>query len=328
MEMIPAPAAPAKPTAPGAAGTESCRARALLGPAGPVRNGNRKPPRGPAGMEQCPPARVPEVGGGCGRGDRMDQAQRERLESIVGHVFADASLPELALRHASMSESRVASNERLEFLGDAVLGLVACERIYQLYPHLLEGEMTKIKSTVVSRQTCAAIGDGLGLPDLLELGKGMKSGALPHSLSAAALEAMVAAIYLDAGLERARRFLIPLLDPRIAEAAASGHQENYKSILQHHAQSELGGAPVYVVTCESGPDHSKLFEISVRVGERRFAAGRGASKKQAEQHAAMLALAEMGVLAIDPAGKPRLIRRNGRAGEGESAHAEEPGGAA
>jgi ribonuclease-3 len=246
---------------------------------------------------------------------------RRALEARLGHTFRNPELLELALRHASIADSRVRSNERLEFLGDAVLGLIACQRIYELYPDLLEGEMTKIKSLVVSRQSCAQMGDQIGLTEFLVLGKGMKPGpnqALPMSLSAAALEAIVAAIYLDAGpergLQRAREFLLPLLEDRIAAAAASGHQENFKSILQHHVQQtpSLGmHGPVYVVLDERGPDHAKQFQVCVIVGERRFEPAWGPNKKQAEQQAAVNALRELGVVTALADGRVQLNHRRG-----------------
>jgi ribonuclease-3 len=221
----------------------------------------------------------------------------DAVQIIIGHRFSDNSLLVRALTHASVAGSRQESNERLEFLGDSVLGLVCCEMIFAMYPTLLEGEMTKIKSTVVSRQTCACIAREMGLHKHLLLGKGMQTQReLPQSLAAAAVESVVAAIYLDGGIDTARRFLQPLLEPMIRRAAASGHQENFKSVLQQHAQQTFGESPVYMVLDEKGPDHAKCFEIAVEIGGRRFPATWGASKKQAEQQAALNALNELGLL--------------------------------
>ncbi len=253
----------------------------------------------------------------------MTPADKAALEQRLGHEFRDAELLALALRHASIAESRQKSNERLEFLGDAVLGLVACQRIYEKFPDLLEGEMTKIKSMVVSRQTCAQIGTDLGLQDLLSLGKGMKSpdAPLPPSLAAAALEAVVAALYIDGGLEVARRFLLPLLDERIVRAASSGHQENFKSILQHHAQQAYGATPVYSVLEEKGPDHAKHFHVQVRIQDRVFEPAWGASKKQAEQAAALEALRTLELMVLDEAGQAHLAkaRKSSKPSETETA---------
>lgn len=221
----------------------------------------------------------------------------EAVQTIIGHQFNDPGLLVRALTHASVAGCRQESNERLEFLGDSVLGLVCCEMIFALYPDLLEGEMTKIKSTVVSRQTCAVIARDLGLQKHLLLGKGMQTQReLPQSLAAAAVESVVAAVYLDAGLDAVRGFLRPLLEPMIRRAAASGHQENFKSVLQQHAQQNFSESPVYVVLDEKGPDHAKCFEIAVELAGKRYPATWGASKKQAEQQAAMNALNELGLL--------------------------------
>ena len=218
-------------------------------------------------------------------------------QSAIGYQFADPTLLELALTHASVAESRLDSNERMEFLGDSVLGLVVCHRIYETYPRLLEGEMTKIKSLAVSRQVCADIARELGLQRFLNMGKGMQSGAdVPSSLPAAAFEAVVAAIYIDGGFEAAKAFLSPLVDPLIERAARSGHQENYKSVLQQHAQQLGEGAPIYRVLDEKGPDHCKCFKVCVEIGARRFTASWAQSKKRAEQLAALSALHDLGVV--------------------------------
>jgi ribonuclease-3 len=227
----------------------------------------------------------------------MSNDSLDAVQTILGHRFADPALLVRALTHASVAGSRQESNERLEFLGDSVLGLVCCEMIYAMFPTFLEGEMTKIKSTVVSRQTCALIARELGLHKHLILGKGMQmQRELPPSLAAAAVESVVAAIYLDGGLEPARAFLRPLLEPMIRRAAASGHQENFKSVLQQHAQQVFGESPMYVVLDEKGPDHAKCFEIAVEIAGRRYPACWGASKKQAEQQAALNALSELGLV--------------------------------
>ncbi len=242
----------------------------------------------------------------------MTDQTRLEAEGRLGYSFRDPDLLRKALTHASVAECRLSSNERLEFLGDTILGLVACELIYEMFPALLEGEMTKIKSTVVSRQTCAAIARDLGLDSLLSLGKGMKtSQSLPPSLAAAVLEALIAAIYLDGGLEPARALLGPVLRPLIERAEASGHQENFKSVLQQHAQQWFNDTPSYVVLDEKGPDHSKCFEVCVEIGARRFKSSWGQSKKQAEQQAALYALHELGVAIEDEDGRIRVVREVG-----------------
>lgn len=226
----------------------------------------------------------------------MDDRTRQQLQATLGHRFASPELLDRALRHASLVDTRTESNERMEFLGDAVLGLVVCERVYARDPEMLEGEMTKIKSMVVSRQSCAAIAHQIGLPAFIRLGKGMQSGELPSSLAAAAFEAVTAAIYLDAGYDAARAFLLPLIDPLVERAAGSGHQQNFKSFLQQHAQAHRLGLPLYPVLDEKGPDHCKCFRVAVDLGGRRLSEAWGQSKKRAEQLAALLALVELGAM--------------------------------
>jgi len=238
----------------------------------------------------------------------MNSESKKLAEQRLGYEFADSTLLEQAFTHASVADSRLRSNERLEFLGDAVLGVIVCQRIFELHPLLLEGEMTKIKSTVVSRQACAQIALAMGLGELLALGKGMRvQEALPSSLAAAVLEAVIAAIYIDGGMDKVRAFLLPKVEPLIERAFESGHQENFKSILQQHAQQNMDDTPTYSMIDQRGPDHAKHFHVCVQIGERRFPSCWGASKKTAEQSAALLALQELGVTQIDEHGRVRVI---------------------
>lgn len=227
----------------------------------------------------------------------LDDQVLNDAQRIIGYEFKDRNLLIVALTHASVADNRLVSNERLEFLGDAVLGLITCNYLYDKFPGLLEGELTKIKSLVVSRGTCAKIASELGLDKLLAMGKGMKSR--PLSLSAAVLESVAGAIYVESGLERACEFLMPLLVPHIERAALSGHQQNFKSVLQQHAQRQLNAQPEYLLLNEHGPDHEKSFEIAVQIGGRRFTPSWARSKKQAEQMAARGALEELGLLVLD-----------------------------
>jgi ribonuclease III len=236
----------------------------------------------------------------------MDIAQLDALQATLGRVFLRPELLDLALTHASVATTKTANNERLEFLGDAVLGLVVCEQVFELYPEFLEGEMTKIKSTVVSRQTCAVIAREMGLDKTLVLGKGMR-GELPASLAAAALEAVIGAIFLDGGYAAARDFLRPRVAKLIEDAAESGHQHNFKSVLQQHAQQTMGTTPTYRILAEEGPDHAKVFTICVELGGKRHEPSRGQSKKRAEQDAAMNALRELGIVEALPGGGVRLV---------------------
>jgi len=218
----------------------------------------------------------------------------DRAREVLGYQFRDASLLVSALTHASVANTRLESNERLEFLGDAVLGLVVCEELYRRYEHHLEGELTKIKSVVVSRKVCADIAQEIGLDDLLLLGKGMRQrNGLPTSLQAGVFESLIAAIYVDGGLEAARKFILEHVMDHIERAAASENQQNYKSFLQQHAQRRMSATPQYEELDEQGPDHSKCFEVCVSINGRRFPSAWGSSKKEAEQRAALRALQEL-----------------------------------
>src|SRR5438552_2975762 len=184
----------------------------------------------------------------------------DECQKTIGYFFRQPELLRAALTHASGADTRLASNERLEFLGDAVLGLVTCEQLYQRFPEYQEGDMTKIKSVVVSRRTCARISKLLNLGDYLFLGKGMNlHTVVPSSLLADVYESLVAAIYLDGGLEVARAFILQYLGPEIEQVAEEAHGGNFKSLLQQLAQREFNATPQYVVLDEQGPDHSKCF---------------------------------------------------------------------
>ncbi len=228
---------------------------------------------------------------------------RAEAERILGHRFERPALLEEALTHASVADHRLASNERMEFLGDAILGTIVCEYIFYQFPEYLEGELTKIKSSVVSRRICARISNEIGLTDLLSLGKGMVGRpSLPSSLAAAVFESVVAAIYLDAGMEETRRFVLEHTAVIIDETAESAHQHNFKSILQQYAQKRMPDLPSYIVLDEKGPDHAKAFEICVEIAGLRYDSAWGQNKKEAEQKAAMLALESLGLLKIDKDG--------------------------
>ena len=230
----------------------------------------------------------------------LDEAL-QRAQETIEYTFRDPGLLATALTHASVSDSRLDSNERMEFLGDSILGVIVCEELFNQFPHYLEGELTKIKSAVVSRRTCALIAHEMGLADLLLLGKGMSGRAhMPSSLASAVLESVIAGVYIDGGFEAAKKLVLKHVRPHIQAAADSENQRNYKSHLQQYAQQSLQATPVYEVLDEQGPDHSKCFEVSVRLNGQRFASAWGPNKKEAEQQAARLALIEMEVLKEDP----------------------------
>ncbi|MCH8923962.1 MAG: ribonuclease III [Planctomycetes bacterium] len=217
-----------------------------------------------------------------------------RCEQRIGYQFNDPLMLRAALTHASGAEHRLASNERLEFFGDAILGAVVCEQLYRKYPEYLEGELTKIKSVVVSRLTCTKISEALGMQEFLILGKGMSTHpTVPPSVLADVFEALVAAIYLDGGHQPASDFIIEHMGPEIELAVAGESGDNYKSNLQQLAQREYSTTPTYRLLDEKGPDHAKCFKVAAQVGEDRYQPAWGRNKKEAEQRAAQNALFEI-----------------------------------
>jgi ribonuclease-3 len=218
----------------------------------------------------------------------------DECETVLDYSFADRSMLRRALTHSSSARTRTESNERLEFLGDAILGSVICEELFQRYPASAEGELTRIKSVIVSRATCAKVTHGLGLDEFLLLGKGLANGRrIPGSISAAAFEAIIGAMYLDGGREVARDFILDCMDELIHQVSDLTAGTNYKSLLQQLSQKEFGETPAYIVLDEKGPDHSKCFKVSASIGTMRYVAAWGPSKKEAEQRAASNALAEI-----------------------------------
>lgn len=226
----------------------------------------------------------------------MDPEIRATCQERIGHQFVDEALFIRALTHASSIGDRLQSNERMEFLGDAVLGQVVCEYLFHELPSEQEGELTKIKSAVVSRRACAQVSRKLGLPTCLSLGKGMNNGSkLPTSVAAAVYESIIAAIYLDAGYEAARDFILRTMADILDESVNSLHQHNFKSVLQHYTQRHLPGNPSYILLDEKGPDHAKAFEVCVEIAGHKYTSAWANSKKEAEQKAALKALQDLGV---------------------------------
>jgi ribonuclease-3 len=225
--------------------------------------------------------------------DEVGIAERlERCQEIVGHRFADLELLRSALTHASGATHRLGSNERLEFLGDSILGLVVCQWLYEEYPEYTEGDLTKIKSSVVSRRVCGKVACDLGLDQCLIVGKGIHLGrSFPKSLVSDVFEAVVAGIYLDAGMDVVRSKLRLWLAAEVRSAVDGRGSGNYKSLLQQYAQREHASTPHYRLVTESGPDHRKRFRVTAVIGGDEFQPAWGNNKKDAEQHAAANALA-------------------------------------
>ncbi len=248
--------------------------------------------------------------------DREVQTQEiTELEEALGHTFLRPALLQQALTHSSHaheSESRAASgealfgdNEQLEFLGDAVLGFVTSETLFQRFPQFQEGQLSKLRAHLVSAHHLAEVASTLNLGQYLRLGRGEeKSGGRAKSaLLANSLEAVLAALYLDAGVEAAREFIIRrIIEPelrRIEKQTSAGVAiTDHKSALQEFLQAAGRPQPAYTVVKEEGPEHKKIFTVELRVqapgdGQQLVSRGQGSTKKTAEQRAARQALAAL-----------------------------------
>ncbi len=215
-------------------------------------------------------------------------------ETALQYRFRDRELLRRCLTHASVAKTRLASNERLEFLGDSILGLIVCETLFHRFPEFLEGELTRIKSVLVSGNTCADISEELGLDQFLLLGKGLSThDKIPSSIMAAVFESLIAGVYLDGGLKTAQDLVERLLALKIDRVTELDQGKNFKSLLQQLAQKTSGETPVYRLLDEKGPDHSKCFQMSAVIGPRTYPAAWGSTKKEAEQRAAHNALFEI-----------------------------------
>ena len=211
-------------------------------------------------------------------------------------VDIDPGLLERSVTHRSYAYENggLPTNERLEFLGDSVLGLVVTDTLYRTHPDLPEGQLAKLRAAVVNAKALAGIGRELGLGEHLLLGRGEETtgGRDKSSIVADTVEAVIGAVYLDQGLDVATALIHRLFDPLIAESAGLGAGLDWKTSLQELCAAQSLGVPEYVVD-ESGPDHMKSFRARVRVGVELYGDGRGGSKKEAEQQAASTAYAEL-----------------------------------
>lgn len=230
--------------------------------------------------------------------DKLSDLNEDQLKAVaqceetLGYVFQNKRFLFEAITHASVANTRLNSYERLEFLGDSILGFVVCEFLFQEYPDWLEGDLTKVKSKVVSRQSCADIGARLQIEKCLVVGKGVGTkGKVPKSLLANAFESILAAIYLDGGWNTIRSFLGPLIVEQVERAVQGGLEINYKSDLQQYAQKRYGLPPHYTLLDDRGPDHDKWFKVSALINKKSFEPAWGQNKKEAEQRAAANALA-------------------------------------
>lgn len=222
----------------------------------------------------------------------------KKLQDVINYHFKDISLLEHALTHSSYANEHsdeFLSNERLEFLGDAVLGIVSGEYLYTNFPKLPEGELSKLRASLVCEQSLFTFANRIGLGEFLILGKGESNsgGKQRPSILADAFEAVIAAIYLDGGMENAKKHILSFITSALAEHRESFH--DYKTELQEIVQKNKEEQVFYVLVGETGPDHDKRFEVEVHLNSNVIGKGEGKSKKQAEQEAAKEALSLMGI---------------------------------
>ncbi len=220
------------------------------------------------------------------------------LEEKIGYEFRDKSYLNTALTHSSYSNElkargeNVMHNERLEFLGDSVLSLVASVYLYKENRNMFEGDLTKIRAGIVCETALFDYANEIGLGDYLYLGHGeeVSGGRKRRSTLADAFEALLAAIYLDGGFEKARKFVLPFLVNAAEKLIREGSSEDYKTLLQKFVQQNKGDILEYIMTDEYGPSHKKTFEYDVKLNNNVIGSGKGSSKRDAEQEAAKQAL--------------------------------------
>lgn len=238
----------------------------------------------------------------------MDDSNSDILGELalaIGYTFNDRNILCQALTHRSYvneaGDKSVKDNERLEFFGDSVIDFFLSELLYRRFPESREGELTRIRASLVDEESLARLAIGLGLGRYLRLGRGEeKSGGRgKKSILADAYEALVAALYLDGGSEAARAMLGAHFSPLMERYACGMHSRDFKTEFQELAQAQNGATPRYLLTDASGPDHDRIFTVEVLVGEERFGEGSGRSKKEAEQAAARQGLARLKPLAAD-----------------------------
>ena len=217
----------------------------------------------------------------------------EKLEKDIGYKFKNKSLLKTALTHTSYAyERKVESNEKLEFLGDSILEFISSEYIYEKYSNLKEGEMTKVRASVVCEQSLHEVAKAHNFSDFLYLGKSERISRkeVRPAIMADSVEAVIAAIYLDGGIEPVKKFIIENLKQSIENATKHIGQKDYKTVLQEILQKHGEVHIEYKIIKESGPDHEKNFDAEVLCNGKILAGGKGRSKKQAEMDAAKNAL--------------------------------------
>ncbi len=223
------------------------------------------------------------------------EADHARLAELIGHRFKDSKRLERALTHSSARSGGKGNYERLEFLGDRVLGLVVAELLFSMFPTAKEGDLSVRLNQLVSAETCAAVADELELHRFIRTGSDIKNltGKRMASVRADVMESLIAALYLDAGLEAARAFVLKNWEKRAHASATS--RRDAKTELQEWAHSRTGEAPTYAIVDRTGPDHDPLFKVRAQVAGLEPAVGSGRSRRAAEQDAATRVLEREGV---------------------------------
>lgn len=215
------------------------------------------------------------------------------IEEAIGYEFKDKKLIENAMHHTSFANEHknMVSNERLEFLGDAILELISSEYIYKTYPKMPEGEMTKTRAYAVCEDSLSIVANRFGFSDFLQVGKceNKINGRYRNSILADSVEATIGAIYLDSGFDKAKEFILPNIIPQIEDYIKNGGKD-YKTRLQEKLQEDGEVNIKYVLIGERGPDHAKIFDVQVMCNGKILGQGEGRSKKEAEMDAAKNAL--------------------------------------
>ena len=231
-------------------------------------------------------------------GDRVKDLQTFQKKARI--KFRNQSLLDLAFHHRSYSNENSRdrnNNERLEFLGDAVLGMIVASRLYSVLADRQEGDLAKIKSVVVSEDTLSIIAVSLGVSQYLVLGKGeeMSGGRTKKAILADAMEAIIGALYLDSGFKAVETFVLSIINPQIDLVLQNRHHKDYKTLLQEHIQKLYKTVPKYILVDRTGPDHDRTFWVSVEIFGTMYGPESGKSKKEAEQSVAASAWKSLGL---------------------------------
>jgi len=226
-----------------------------------------------------------------------EKIELKKFQKIIGYNFHNPALLIAALTHTSRETVKTvgSSFERMEFLGDSILGLIVSEELFLQYPEYTEGELSKLKSKIVSRKMLALISSKLKLKNFIifnteSAGKGGLNSVLSNTM-----ESLICAIYLDGNLEKARKFIIQFVMKDYSKHLEKGHLADYKSKLQEYTQAEFHATPDYHILKSEGPEHEKIFTIQVNIEEKPYGLGKGSSKKDAQQDAAKHACKKLGL---------------------------------